>query len=107
VADFQSPGIYDALRASGFFVVSSGNLLSVVSSMCTHRNCRLKLAEDRHSFVCKCHGSTFDANGHVTQGRCGTCRISNAWWMKTSICRCMWVRRRVELAQSLPDNKVG
>jgi Rieske Fe-S protein len=68
VADFQSPGIYDAQKNRGFFVVSKGESLSVVSSMCTHRNCRLKLAADHTSFVCKCHGSTFDASGHVTQG---------------------------------------
>ena len=67
-ANFQSPGIYDGLKNSGFFIVSKDNALAVVSSMCTHRNCRLKLAGDRSSFVCKCHGSTFDANGHVTQG---------------------------------------
>jgi Rieske Fe-S protein len=68
VADFQPPGIYDSLKNSGFFVVSKGESLSVVSSMCTHRSCRLRVAADHGSFVCKCHGSTFDAGGHVTQG---------------------------------------
>ena len=67
-ADFQAPGIYDTYRNRGFFVVCKAGSLRVVSSMCTHRNCRLKLAPDRSSFVCKCHGSTFDENGHVTQG---------------------------------------
>jgi len=65
---FEAPGIYDKHRASGFFVVSNGRSLIVVSSMCTHRNCRLKLAADHASIVCKCHGSTFDANGRVTHG---------------------------------------
>ena len=38
-----------------------------MSSMCTHRKCKLE-AEPNSTFSCPCHGSTFDASGHVTEG---------------------------------------
>ncbi len=67
VANYAADGVYDAFGDLGFFVISKEGKLTVLSAICTHRNCKLK-AEPDHSFYCKCHGSTFDPNGNVTAG---------------------------------------
>ena len=54
---FQGEGIYDRFR----------NQLLALSSSCTHRSCTLNTMPDR-TFICPCHGSTFDAKGAVTKG---------------------------------------
>lgn len=66
-ADYPSDGVYDRFHDQGFFVVRRGEKLFAISSICTHRRCALKAQPDR-SFYCKCHGSTFDPDGHVTEG---------------------------------------
>ena len=66
-ADYASDGVYDRFHDAGFFVVRQGPKLFAISSICTHRRCALKVQPDR-SFYCKCHGSEFDASGHVTEG---------------------------------------
>lgn len=65
--EFDPDGVYDRYVRQGFFVIRRGNNLFALSALCTHRTCRLR-AEPDHSFYCKCHGSTFDPSGHVTQG---------------------------------------
>ena len=67
VGNFAADGVYDAFRTQGFFVIRKGGKLSALSSICTHKKFQLK-AEPDCSFYCKRHGSTFDPNGHVTQG---------------------------------------
>ncbi len=67
VADYAADGVYDHFRNRGFFIVRSGERLVALSSTCTHRACRLKAEPDR-SFYCKCHGSTFNPAGKVTEG---------------------------------------
>jgi Rieske Fe-S protein len=67
LTNYASDGLYEAFRDLGFFVVRKGAKLIVLSSYCTHRKCKL-MAERDHSFYCKCHGSTFDSGGKVTQG---------------------------------------
>jgi Rieske Fe-S protein len=64
---YSADGLYEGYRDVGFFIIRRGDKLIALSSNCTHRKCRLK-AEKDHSFYCKCHGSTFDPNGKVTQG---------------------------------------
>jgi Rieske Fe-S protein len=66
-SDYATDGVYDHFRDRGFFIVRHGPSLTVISSFCTHRRCKLR-AEPDHSFYCKCHGSTFDPEGHVTEG---------------------------------------
>jgi Rieske Fe-S protein len=66
-ANFAADGVYNNFRDAGFFVIRRDGKLSVLSAFCTHRKCKLTAEPDR-SFYCKCHGSTFDPNGHVTQG---------------------------------------
>jgi len=65
--DFAADGVYDHFVRQGFFIIRRGKELFALSSICTHRTCKLR-AEPDHSFYCKCHGSTFDPSGHVTEG---------------------------------------
>jgi Rieske Fe-S protein len=65
--DYATDGVYDRFAAQGFFVVRRGERLFAISAICTHRRCKLKTEPDR-SFYCKCHGSTFNPDGKVTEG---------------------------------------
>lgn len=65
--DYAKDGVYDRFSRQGFFIVRRGPALLAISSACTHRRCALTSERD-HTFYCKCHGSTFDPDGHVTQG---------------------------------------
>jgi Rieske Fe-S protein len=67
LTSYSVDGVYDHFRDLGFFVIRKGDKLIALSSTCTHRKCTLK-AEHDHSFYCKCHGSTFDPVGKVTEG---------------------------------------
>lgn|ERR1017187_932843 len=67
VGDYAADGVYGRFRNEGFFVVRKGERLFALSAFCTHRKCKL-IAEPDRSFYCKCHGSTFDPTGHVTEG---------------------------------------
>ena len=67
VSDYAANGVYDHFRDTGFFVIRKGADLKALSSICTHRSCKLAAERDR-TFYCKCHGSEFDANGKVTEG---------------------------------------
>jgi Rieske Fe-S protein len=66
-SNYAADGVYSNFRNEGFFVIRQNGKLFALSAICTHRNCKLT-AEPNHSFYCKCHGSTFDPNGHFTQG---------------------------------------
>jgi len=65
--NYPQDGVYGAFRDRGFFLVRQGGQLFALSAYCTHRHCKLNARPD-HSFVCPCHGSTFDPGGHVTEG---------------------------------------
>lgn len=65
--DYARDGVYTRFRDQGFFIVRQGGKLFALSSICTHRKCKLT-AEPDHSFFCECHSSTFDPDGHVTKG---------------------------------------
>ena len=67
VSNYTSDGIYNNFRDQGFFLIRKGDKLFALSAFCTHRKCKLTAEPDR-SFYCKCHGSTFDSGGHVTEG---------------------------------------
>jgi Rieske Fe-S protein len=67
LADFPSDGIYNQFAESHeFFVIRQGNRLFAMTAICTHRRCALKRNEN--VIRCRCHGSTFTAEGHVTRG---------------------------------------
>ena len=66
-SDYAADGVYAGFRQQGFFIIRKGESLFALSAICTHRKCKLTAEPDR-SFYCKCHGSTFDPAGHVTEG---------------------------------------
>jgi Rieske Fe-S protein len=67
VSGYAHDGVYPNFRDLGFFVIRSGGKLTALSSICTHRNCKLTAEADR-TYYCECHGSTFDPTGKVTEG---------------------------------------
>jgi Rieske Fe-S protein len=67
ISNYAADGVYDKGRDDGYFVIRQGPKLFVISSICTHRHCIVNALPD-HSFHCKCHGSSFDPNGAVTNG---------------------------------------
>lgn len=67
VANYAADGVYARYRDEGFFVIRQSGKIFALSAICTHRKCKLAAEPDR-SFYCKCHGSTFDPAGHVTEG---------------------------------------
>jgi Rieske Fe-S protein len=66
-SNYAADGVYANFRALGFFIVRRGQKLEALSSICTHRRCKLNVDSDK-SFYCHCHGSTFDPDGRVTDG---------------------------------------
>jgi len=64
---YHADGVYSQYRDVGFFIISRGGQITALSSICTHRHCKLDAEKDR-TFSCPCHGSTFDPAGHVTEG---------------------------------------
>ncbi len=67
VSLYAADGVYTRFRNQGVFIVRRGDKLFALSAICTHRKCKLD-AESDQSFYCQCHGSTFDPDGHVTEG---------------------------------------
>ena len=66
-SNYAADGVYNNFRDQGFFIIRQDGKLFALSAVCTHRKCKLTAEPDR-SFYCKCHGSTFAPDGHVTQG---------------------------------------
>ena len=66
-SQYLADGVYPRYRDLGFFIVRRGANLFALSAICTHRHCKLDAEADK-TFYCPCHGSTFDANGKVTEG---------------------------------------
>jgi Rieske Fe-S protein len=67
VSKYTADGVYGDFRDLGFFVVRKGPKVIALSAFCTHRKCKLTAERDL-TFLCKCHGSTFDPTGKVTEG---------------------------------------
>jgi Rieske Fe-S protein len=66
LAQFSTDQVYDGFRQQGFFVIRRDGKLFALSSICTHKGCKVRVADDQ-TFFCKCHGSTFDRDGKVTK----------------------------------------
>jgi Rieske Fe-S protein len=68
VADgYSSEGIYPRFRDSnGFYLVRAGQRVYAQSAVCTHEACLISQVSS--GFRCRCHGSTFTFDGHVTKG---------------------------------------
>ena len=67
VTGFDKDDVYESFRDQGFFVIRRDNKLFVLSSICTHKGCKVRVADDL-TFFCKCHHSEFDKDGNVTKG---------------------------------------
>jgi len=66
-SSFAAPGVYRQFSDRfGFYIVRQGDDLYAISSICTHRECKVNAVEG--GFKCRCHGSTFTLEGHVTRG---------------------------------------
>ena len=69
---------YAALASSGGYVYNQGVIIArindmtdgfiAVASACTHQGCTVTFATGSQSFVCPCHGGTYDLNGNVVAG---------------------------------------
>ena len=66
-SQYLADGVYARYRDLGVFIVRQGAKLFALSSICTHRHCKLETEADQ-TFSCPCHGSTFAADGKVTTG---------------------------------------
>jgi len=69
---------YAALASSGGYVYNAGVIIArindftdgfiAVAQTCTHQGCTITYASGSESFVCPCHGGTYDLNGNVIAG---------------------------------------
>ena len=64
LSSYARLGVYDQFRERGFFILRRRRMLFVISSVCTHKGCKVRSQGDG-SFLCRCHGSRFDAEGRV------------------------------------------
>jgi Rieske Fe-S protein len=64
---FDSDRVYDSHREQGYFLIRRDDKLFAISSICTHKGCKVRAMQDQ-TFLCRCHGSIFDQNGKVTKG---------------------------------------
>jgi cytochrome b6-f complex iron-sulfur subunit len=39
-----------------------------ISNVCTHQGCEVDYIPSSKTYICPCHGSTYNANGGVIQG---------------------------------------
>jgi len=64
---YSHEGVYPEFRNSrGFFVIREQNRIFAQTAICTHEAC--VIANVASGFRCRCHGSTFTIDGHVTNG---------------------------------------
>lgn len=64
---FEKDKVYDQFRDKGVFLIRRGDEVFALSSICTHKGCKVR-AQDDQSFLCKCHKSRFDPAGKVSNG---------------------------------------
>ena len=64
---FSSDRVYDSYREQGYFLIRRDNTLFALSSICTHKGCKVRATADQ-TFLCRCHGSAFDRDGKVKKG---------------------------------------
>lgn len=67
VSGFAKERVYDPFREQGFFVIRRGGQIFALSSVCTHKGCKVRAQADQ-SFFCRCHKSAFDREGRVVSG---------------------------------------
>ena len=60
--------VHVALAGVWLFKPASGEEPLALDDRCTHLGCAVKWNAQRSRFECPCHGSEFDATGHVLHG---------------------------------------
>jgi cytochrome b6-f complex iron-sulfur subunit len=50
-------------------IINRNGKIAALSLTCTHLGCTVEEDKDGKGFTCPCHGSAFDANGKVFNGR--------------------------------------
>lgn len=58
----------DFVADKRIFVVRHGNIIKVVSAVCTHIGCTVRWNAERNCWECPCHGSIFNNEGIRTAG---------------------------------------
>ena len=67
VSGFAEDRVYDGFREQGVFIIRRDKKVFALSSICTHKGCKVRAQEDG-SFLCRCHKSAFDREGRVVSG---------------------------------------
>ncbi len=57
-----------AVASNGVIVANDAGTYVAVAQACTHNGCSVGFSASSHSFVCPCHGASFDNSGNVTTG---------------------------------------
>lgn len=69
LADYEKPGFSDKFRAQKVMVSKLDDRLVVMSALCTHKGCVVKVeANDPTALQCPCHKAEFSDQGTVTKG---------------------------------------
>ncbi len=61
-------GYHTVDRKYTVFLRKAENGVVCIDPACTHLGCRVRYQDDRHRFVCPCHGGVFDEGGKVVSG---------------------------------------
>jgi cytochrome b6-f complex iron-sulfur subunit len=69
---------YIGLSAAGGYAYSNGVIIArindytdgfiAVAQTCTHNGCTISYGAGSETFICPCHGGTYDLNGNVIAG---------------------------------------
>jgi cytochrome b6-f complex iron-sulfur subunit len=69
---------YIGLNSAGGYVYSNGVIIArindytdgfiAVAQTCTHNGCTINYSAGSQTFICPCHGGTYDLNGNVIAG---------------------------------------
>ena len=69
LSDYPKPGFYDTFRQKRVMVSKLDDRLVVMSAVCTHKGCLVKIkADDPAELKCPCHGAVFTDQGTVDSG---------------------------------------
>ncbi|MBI2389048.1 MAG: Rieske 2Fe-2S domain-containing protein [Deltaproteobacteria bacterium] len=61
-----APGLTTFVEGAGVFVKRDEQGVRAMSAVCTHLGCTVR--SEGSGFVCPCHGSRYDEEGHVVSG---------------------------------------
>jgi cytochrome b6-f complex iron-sulfur subunit len=62
------PGAPVYVEDAGVFILRDANGMRALSATCTHLGCTVRSDRETGGFICPCHGSRYDSEGHVIAG---------------------------------------